>query len=1823
MIFKDYLIKLEIDKNEFTGQYVQVEGKQYGFFRNIISKNGKLLLNLDNGKRESVGVNGNFVQSNNLEHEQFYSFRLHFAPQELREKYQNNFYCSIVSGNPPVNRISKNPFEEIIKNRYERLYTPDANLIIANLLREIGKGMYSSKKRMIFELLQNADDVPVNGETKFFIETYKDYLLIAHNGLPFNEDDVKSITSAAESTKQKNQKKTGYKGIGFKSVFTDSSRVLIKSGGFLFEFYRDNESYFDFDEFYFNRPKYIKYPGLREDESKFFADAKAKFTGYRDIPWQILPVWRKSPPIDLVDSNFSNNNNVGIALKIGESKLKSYSDEIRKLAHSGRFILFLRHVNFFKFSNDNLTIHKSISNGNQVSIKVKSRNGEQRYDYVVRDFDHIRVDNLAFEENKISIRKENKTIEGEMISYFVDLEGNQIEAIPPKIASFKTTTISFAAPIIKGKVQCEPTFKSYKDFSYLFTYLPMREYRIKLPFLVNADFVPSSNREEIQDIGWNTYIFSQIGKLCVEWISSLADINNPEYLTLLLPKELKSEESDVLPAISKFNENYTQAIVDIAYILDDIGEKRKSEEVILDLTDFSKVFDSEIFYKISKTEKKLPAAGLNIDILHKDIFGIEKYSSSDLANALVDESAKEILEEGTVKMSEEEYLSFIAWFDQFLSEEENKTILKEFPNNLKLFRFPFEDNRIEFHSWNEVSQLDDYLLLDRNLSSISNQLKKLGFNTSQFDIAKFSSLYNSLEKEETYLGKEPKFLFDKVSAKFPQSNLLPADKLTLYKLFKRLDTEEARNKIAIFKNHKGELLPLSKMIDSSPSFYSNWLANFKIDSEEEKALGDLISDLAQEDEIYNSFLVDESKREHLLENLDIDSLKDFYEFVWSAHDVCDEKAKLLNSLPIIFTNENSGYKKLGEVYYHKRLIDINDYQLVKRAIEKLTDYVLPHEDALPFMKKWDVAGSTKLITHAIVEEKTLFSIEEAAGLLSFIADIDRKDKIFEYGYFISEGDQIIFKKTGNCKNFSLDNDANHSLLASLLENDFTQYHPLPAPLRNVPKLSELGLEDASRIMKFILDEPSNQLFFVRYLEQCTPIQKRSWLEKDLEIVLSSEKEYYDEDDEIRVLKILLEFKDDALIKLFRTKITLDGKAIKDIAVEDKVIIKNDDFQYIFSLSKLIPTYVGQSNILEAFIQNCKNLISADELNKIFNPEEKKTSELINELGNKNDYDVEQYVFAQVYNRDKADAYSHLIEKGQNDFSTQVLDFCYSKSKDNKYPLLTEFISDIGFLPNSHLYPEDLSFGNDKLPDWVLNWIKESPGKLESKIEFLGVLGLNLESSHMGYLRSIFIRDKVERKDEINEVVQKIGDLKSCWLSRTCDMINIQKIDLTEERITVYKAILERVDFRTDILLPVIEINETGEEIEDFVIPFDEGIKVYDGRGLELIKNDYPDTDYSERIRNIILESGDRILSTGLRDIWYEDAQVFVIESNMIFDAEKLKDASDVNDDKYFEWEYKDDYPVKFLNTNIPQNVFFEEHLIDTIYSLKQHRIDGVIYFNSNEYTFLPRLLDEYASGEEMKSYYALFENLGDTKKANEKISVLESENEKLRNKLKNLGFDPDSLESSSQPSIIERSGSPSSGNSTPQSSAGTSTPSVFIPEDEFNNSSVATHYSHLDKSIQIEISQETREMIKQELISLGYRVPEPFGNSSIVNGVYDKNGISVPIVAKSAKSSRLAMHPNEWIQLMQKNSRLFLRLKNDIITTASLEEILSTEDRFQLDFSKQHVSQELILALANVFKWVKDVKFVVPNPNSSFTSLEKSFIPEEGRAGVIDLFGNL
>jgi hypothetical protein len=149
-------------------------------------------------------------------------------------------------------------------------------------------------------------------------------------------------------------------------------------------------------------------------------------------------------PAEFSDSNFNNfNNPVQFALKIGEYNIEEYKSAIDNITKRPQFLLFLRNTSKFRSPKNGVTVlRKDI---NQVIEIVKTQRGEddkQVYYYTKQVFENIEVSDEAFSNLNIGLKKESKINDyNEVTYYFTDLDGREIETIPPKLASASETEI--------------------------------------------------------------------------------------------------------------------------------------------------------------------------------------------------------------------------------------------------------------------------------------------------------------------------------------------------------------------------------------------------------------------------------------------------------------------------------------------------------------------------------------------------------------------------------------------------------------------------------------------------------------------------------------------------------------------------------------------------------------------------------------------------------------------------------------------------------------------------------------------------------------------------------------------------------------------------------------------------------------------------------------------------------------------------------------------------------------------------------------------------------------------------------------------------------------------------------------------------------------------------------------------------------------------------------------------------------------------------------------------------------------------------------------
>ncbi len=322
--------------------------------------------------------------------------------------------------------MSKKIFIETLYKKRSTFADPDQAEMLANLLDTVSSDIYSESQRFIFELIQNADDAALSESNEIHFDFNSHSLIVSHKGKFFDEADINGITNAGKGTKSADATKTGYKGIGFKSVFGKSNRVTIQSDGYCFRFDRG----------------YIK----------------QSFDGIK-MPWQIIPVWTECKDY--------NNGQHNVSTIIELDNAISLKSDLIELLSNGKILLFLRRItkiSVANFGKSEFTIEKKLSDSRDGYTEVELlKNDTALSDWIVTTFDNIPID----EQTLIALKQDDKT--------------------PDKLKEAKFTEISFAAKIEKGKIKAIEGEESL-IFTYLPT--KVRDFKFPFlvngSFLTNA-----------------------------------------------------------------------------------------------------------------------------------------------------------------------------------------------------------------------------------------------------------------------------------------------------------------------------------------------------------------------------------------------------------------------------------------------------------------------------------------------------------------------------------------------------------------------------------------------------------------------------------------------------------------------------------------------------------------------------------------------------------------------------------------------------------------------------------------------------------------------------------------------------------------------------------------------------------------------------------------------------------------------------------------------------------------------------------------------------------------------------------------------------------------------------------------------------------------------------------------------------------------------------------------------------------------------------------------------------------------------------------------
>lgn len=367
-----------------------------------------------------------------------------------------------------------------IVDRKLNVSDPASIVDLANALDTISSDIYSKQTRFIYELIQNADDSAEKNGVDIGIKVIDDYLVVSHTGCPFTTRDIEGLCGVNHGTKKSNSKAIGYKGIGFKSVFTQkAANVYVYTGGEVFKF---NKSL----------AKNISWKSRWGDVSNWEKSNDRSFKA----PWQILPLKCHDLPINI--KSFVSDANVTTIIELDD--IEKTKADISELFNHIQFILFLSNTRSITLKLDDTTkaYTKNIDKNGIVSL--------------VEDGDVLSYWWLHNRNHQIGASIKNEL-------------SNDSNA-PVKLKEADNVCITLAYEL--NKIDKNYAIKPIEDSdSRLYSYLPTEVSEFKFPFLVNSNFLVDASREKIMnDHVWNHWLFECIG---FQMIESAREICHQEF----------------------------------------------------------------------------------------------------------------------------------------------------------------------------------------------------------------------------------------------------------------------------------------------------------------------------------------------------------------------------------------------------------------------------------------------------------------------------------------------------------------------------------------------------------------------------------------------------------------------------------------------------------------------------------------------------------------------------------------------------------------------------------------------------------------------------------------------------------------------------------------------------------------------------------------------------------------------------------------------------------------------------------------------------------------------------------------------------------------------------------------------------------------------------------------------------------------------------------------------------------------------------------------------------------------------------------------------
>lgn len=520
-----------------------------------------------------------------------------------------------------------------------------------NILDRLRGDLSSNELTFLYELIQNAVDHPNNNFNNVSInfEVFNNYLLVKHNGALFTENNFESITGIlyGEQIQEGDRNRIGYKGIGFKSVFRFTDNAYIRSGNFSFRF--------------------------------------SKAESGSDKPWEVLPLFQleKDMVTQIPQFDFFN---APVAFAFEFNSEKNRVDVIKylnQLSQNPYLLIFLENLTQLEIKAPSLTFTENILSKTFPALEVdfvKEKTIKDKFDSI-----KLFVNNSTHSEWLIHTKNDLIISDEEVVNELLD---ESVTAVPAKMRNFRTPRITIALP--KHSLN--------EDTINLFTFLPLSNTKFKLPFLINADFIPDLDRTDIiHNLKYNREVLKFVALTLEELYQKLAQNNQLEYLNTLMPDLSFDYQSSANIIVANLLEFLPKTELTFN------GNQLPFSHIVIDKSGFVSSFGAEIFKELIDQDN-VPIGILNE--YKKIVKLIEKTNPDNLFDF--------------TKLKEKVKLdSFKIW-------------LKNVTNNLGFINYLFSKKYLDIFSDESIFLAADGELykaneLYINLNSDTNPLEWLGF----------------------------------------------------------------------------------------------------------------------------------------------------------------------------------------------------------------------------------------------------------------------------------------------------------------------------------------------------------------------------------------------------------------------------------------------------------------------------------------------------------------------------------------------------------------------------------------------------------------------------------------------------------------------------------------------------------------------------------------------------------------------------------------------------------------------------------------------------------------------------------------------------------------------------------------------------------------------------------------------------------------------------------------------------------------------------------------------------------------------------------------